>query len=315
MSPVIKYEIMGGMIRMSRKQMTRYEMLQKAICGVTTVKEAAEALGMSERQAKRLKKGVEEKGAGPLIHGNGGRTPKNAISAETKEEIDPGIPINDTQFGRCLNELGIQLTAARSPRAKGRAERLWGTLQSRLPVEFASRGITDVDAANEFLCRYIYVYNSQFAVEPEDAENVFSELPEGVSPGRILCVKEKRAVDAGGVFSYGGKQFKVLEDARTGFLPPGAAVDVLTGPATGMKVRYRKTVYGVVPFTQPEAPRAAKPEARPKAPAPVPDSRPYKRGGYMGEYDASCIETDAEVMDMLYDIFSIEASKVPEAWL
>ncbi|MDR1217487.1 MAG: hypothetical protein LBJ99_02750, partial [Oscillospiraceae bacterium] len=38
-------------------------------------------------------------------------------------------------------------------------------------------GITTVDAANEFLQRYVYAYNSRFAVEPEDTDKVFSKLP------------------------------------------------------------------------------------------------------------------------------------------
>jgi hypothetical protein len=45
-----------------------------------------------------------------------------------------------TQFGRLMDELGIQLIAARSPQAKGRIERLWGTLQDRLVKELRKAG-------------------------------------------------------------------------------------------------------------------------------------------------------------------------------
>ncbi len=74
-----------------------------------------------------------------------------------KSEIDPSIKVNDTQLGMAMKDLGVEIIAARSPQAKGRIERLWGTLQSRLPVEFAMRGITEISEANEFLKTYIYL--------------------------------------------------------------------------------------------------------------------------------------------------------------
>ncbi len=56
-----------------------------------------------------------------------------------------------TQFGRIMDELGIEMFAASSPQEKGRIERLWETLQSRLVTEFRLNGITYIDQANEFL--------------------------------------------------------------------------------------------------------------------------------------------------------------------
>ena len=56
-----------------------------------------------------------------------------------------------TQFGRILRELGIGYIAAGSPQAKGRIEKLWGTLQDRLVVELRLRGIATREAANAFL--------------------------------------------------------------------------------------------------------------------------------------------------------------------
>ena len=53
-----------------------------------------------------------------------------------------------TQFARALVELGITAIAAHSPQAKGRVERLWGTLQDRLVHELRLAGITDLKAGN-----------------------------------------------------------------------------------------------------------------------------------------------------------------------
>lgn len=51
---------------------------------------------------------------------------------------------------------------ASTPQAKGRIERLWETLQSRLVTEFRINKITNIEAANEFLIKYIPKYNSNF---------------------------------------------------------------------------------------------------------------------------------------------------------
>src|SRR5699024_11011441 len=64
----------------------------------------------------------------------------------TIEDQLEGKTVNLTQFGRAMDELGINIIPAGSPQAKGRIERLWGTLQSRLPVEFKIRDISTMEA-------------------------------------------------------------------------------------------------------------------------------------------------------------------------
>ena len=46
-----------------------------------------------------------------------------------------------TQVGRALDRLGIEHIAAYSPEARGRSERMFGTLQDRLPKELKLAGI------------------------------------------------------------------------------------------------------------------------------------------------------------------------------
>lgn len=58
---------------------------------------------------------------------------------------------NPTQVGRALERLGIELIPAYSPEARGRSERMFGTLQGRLPQELRLAGITSMEAANRFL--------------------------------------------------------------------------------------------------------------------------------------------------------------------
>jgi len=226
---------------------------------------------------------------------------------KAKAEIDSKVPINDTQFGRCLNELSVTLIAARSAQAKGRVERLWRTLQSRLPVEFALRDIATVDAANEFLKTYIYDFNSKFAVEPENAENAFQSLPKGINLDYILCIKEERVIDSGGIFSYGGCLFKVDESHPSAKLsaaiPPRAKIVVLASSSFGLKVEYRNVVFDVSPYVKPKH-TDSKPAADKtlRTPKPVPDSNYYKYGQKL--FPAlSFAESDSEIREMLEDIF------------
>src|SRR5439155_4951735 len=73
-----------------------------------------------------------------------------------------------THLGRVLQDLGIAYVQARSPQAKGRVERLWGTLQDRLVSELRVAGATTAAAANAVLARYRAAHNARFAVAPAD---------------------------------------------------------------------------------------------------------------------------------------------------
>nr|WP_242979096.1 hypothetical protein [Carboxydocella thermautotrophica] len=134
---------------------------------------------------------------------------QNASKLTIEDQLQ-GKVVNDTQFGRAMKELGITLIPARSPQAKGRVERLWETLQSRLPVEFKIAGITTIDEANEFLSQYIEKFNSQFAVKALEPETAYRALDQNIDIGHILCVKQKRTIDNGGVFSFYNRHFKVI---------------------------------------------------------------------------------------------------------
>lgn len=99
-----------------------------------------------------------------------------------------------TQLGRALAQLGIEHIPAYSPEARGRSERLFGTLQDRLPKELRLAGIADIDAANRFLAEvYLPAHNARFAVEPEQPGSAF--VPDVAGVWRdILCVQEDRIV-------------------------------------------------------------------------------------------------------------------------
>jgi transposase len=99
-----------------------------------------------------------------------------------------------TQVGRALAQLGIGHIAAYSPEARGRSERVFRTLQDRLPKEFRLAGIGAIEAANRWLAEsYIAEYNARFAVEPEQEGTGFVADRAGAWQD-ILCIQEERRV-------------------------------------------------------------------------------------------------------------------------
>lgn len=97
-----------------------------------------------------------------------------------------------TQYRRAIEELEGKLTYARSPQAKGRVERLFGTLQDRLIKELRLRGISTIEEANKFIEKeYLPKHNAKFAVEPKSNTNLHRELKE-YDLDEIFCLRETR---------------------------------------------------------------------------------------------------------------------------
>ena len=82
-----------------------------------------------------------------------------------------------THLGRMLAALAIGYVAARSPQAKGRVERLWGTLQDRLVSELRLRGLCTVEAAQAYLPAFIADFNRRFGKPPADSQAVWRRPP------------------------------------------------------------------------------------------------------------------------------------------
>lgn len=149
-----------------------------------------------------------------------------------------------TQYGEVLSGLGTQLIHARSPQAKGRVERLWETLQSRLPVEFAKRNIKTDEEANAFLLEYIGIFNIRFGVEPTKKESAFIKRPKGLNLDTLLAWKTTRIVDNSGCFSFG----RVICKCNIKDIFPKAKVEILVSVKLGVKVRYQGRLYTPTPI-------------------------------------------------------------------
>lgn len=99
-----------------------------------------------------------------------------------------------TQVGRALAQLGIEHIPAYSPEARGRSERMFGTLQGRLVRELADAGIDTIEAANRFIAEvYLPDHNRRFTVPAAEEGSAFVPLT-GVALADILCQQDERTV-------------------------------------------------------------------------------------------------------------------------
>lgn len=220
------------------------------------------------------------------------------------EEQLQGIQVKDTQFGRALKQLGITLIKARSPQAKGRIERLWETLQSRLPIEFSLENISTIDAANTFLKNFIDEYNSIFAVEAENTETAYREVSPALHIENILCMIEKRSFDNGGVFSFYNRTFKLVSPKPETVLPHRGKLDVLISPVFGLRASFAGIVYDVIPFIKPEKPmekNASK--TKDKKQKYIPDDSHYYKYGHQLIKKVTFEDNDLAILKMLEKIF------------
>ena len=93
-----------------------------------------------------------------------------------------------TQVGAALEALAITPIFALSPQAKGRIERLFGTLQDRLAASLRLAGITEIAPANDFLPGFLQAHNDRFAQEPAQPQPVWAKAPKPAERERILSL-------------------------------------------------------------------------------------------------------------------------------
>ena len=113
------------------------------------------------------------------------------------------------QFGYMCHNLGIALETTSISQAKGKIERLFQTLQSRLIVELRLEKIETIEQANEYLPIYIQKFNRQFALEIYDNKNVFENQLTEEEINLNLSVLSKRKIDSGCCISYKNKYYRL----------------------------------------------------------------------------------------------------------
>ena len=103
-----------------------------------------------------------------------------------------------TQFERAMRQLGVLVIHANTPQAKGRVEKMNGTLQRRLVKELRLANIRTIPEANRFLKEiFIPKFNAQFSVVPKKPNNLHRRLSKQQQNElvKILSIQSTRRVN------------------------------------------------------------------------------------------------------------------------
>lgn len=139
-------------------------------------------------------------------HGISQRSPKESDSLE--EQLSGQR--QPTQFGRALQELGIQPIFAFSPQAKGRIERLWGTFQDRLVAELRLAGTGTAEEANRVLWAFLPRFNARFGVPASYPGLAYRPPSPDICLDGVLCFKYQRTVSRDNTICWAGHTLQLL---------------------------------------------------------------------------------------------------------
>lgn len=114
-----------------------------------------------------------------------------------------------SNMNRAMRDLGIIPVQANSPQAKGRVERVFRTLQSRLVSELGLQGIRNIQDANEYLKIFVKEFNFKFSIFAADHENAYLKRADMPDLNEIFTMREDRVVGSGHVVSYEGVKYLV----------------------------------------------------------------------------------------------------------
>lgn len=147
---------------------------------------------------------------------------------EYKRKKSPSVEEDTfTQFSYACKQLGIEIKTSSVAQSKGRVERMFQTLQSRLPLEMRLAGVTTIEQANEFLNSYIKEFNAQFALPVDNIKSVFEMQPDIEKINLTLAVLTSRKVDNGSCIKFKKNYYLPLD-------------------CNGYAVHYRKGTVGTV---------------------------------------------------------------------
>jgi hypothetical protein len=207
-----------------------------------------------------------------------------SLAEELRGQQDP------THFGRMLQDLGIGFIAAQSPQAKGRIERLWGTLQDRLVSELRLRGVSTLEQANAFLPAFLADFRRRFAQPPAALASAWRPAPRDLA--HLLSCRYERVVAKDNTVQLGARWLQIPPGPR-GRSYAGCRVSVRELLDGRLVVVYQETAIAAQPTPgahfvlkprshpsrERRAPRRGHPLGEPQGAAQTADRR---GGGYLG---------------------------------
>lgn len=147
----------------------------------------------------------------------------STYKVNAKNALDDDAMIS--QFKRAMNELGVEVINANTPQAKGRVERLFGTLQDRLVKELRLAGINNPKDANSFLQDYLPKFNARFNVTPASNINSHIALSRQDNLASVLSEQAIRVVSRDFVIRFKSYWYQLVKE-QPATVYPGSKVTI-----------------------------------------------------------------------------------------
>ena len=162
-----------------------------------------------------------------------------------------------TQYSYACSQLGIAIETSSTPEFKPRIERLFETLQARLPIELRLAGITTIEEANAFLPKFLEKFNKQFALCINNTKSVFDNQVNYETINLTLSVLSQRTVDSGHSIKYHNKFYKTLDkDGNNIFYAKGTKCMVIKTLNGELYASFDKEIYLLeeIPISEDKSP-------------------------------------------------------------
>jgi transposase len=159
------------------------------------------------------------------------------------------LPEGKTQFGRALQELDIELIRARSPQAKGRIERSFGTAQDRWVKELRLANACTLDQANAVLERVLPEHNRRFTKPAGNKANAHRQLGSSFVLASILSIQEERRVANDYTIRFGNRFYQLQKPAYPGLRGGKVVVEQRLDGTLAIRFQKHYLKYELIPKT------------------------------------------------------------------
>ena len=198
---------------------------------------------------------------------------RNSIFFATDANNEPVL----TQFGRALQELGIELIPAGSPQAKGRVERFNGTAQDRLVKELRLAGASTIQQANVVLEKvFLPWFNRRCSVKPASANNAHRPLAASMKLAAILSIQERRKLANDYTIRFDNTIYQLLPPARPGLRAGWVIVEQRLDGTRHIRFKGKYLKYEQIGSAS--RPGALPPDPRSLPPSRIPAAEPKTKG-------------------------------------
>jgi hypothetical protein len=157
------------------------------------------------------------------------------------------LPDAETQFGRALRELVMELIRAHSPQAKGRIERSFGTAQDRWVKELRLAGATTCEGANAVLERLLPEHNRRFGKAAREAGDAHRPLGPTHALEAILSLQEERVVSNDYTIRFHNRFYQLLPPTHPGERGGRVVIEQRLDGSLAIRFRGKYLTYREIP--------------------------------------------------------------------